>query len=354
MTRPVLFFTLASLGPAPIIAAGAVWGGFWAVLAFGVMGILVFVIDELIADAAIDALPGVEFPASDRLSAILAITHLALLALGIAALSGLTGISVTAQVCTFLALGLYLGQIANSNAHELIHSTKRGLHGLGVWVYAAMGFGHHASAHVLIHHRNVGTEEDPNSAPLGQSFYAFAPRAWFGSFRKGLRIEADRRRGKSGLHPYLRYGAITVLWGLLAWQIGGLWGVSAWIALSAYAQMQLLLSDYVQHYGLRRAHLPDGRLEPVSDRISWNAPLPASSYMMLNAPRHSHHHAHPADRFPALEVPSPADAPTLPHSLPLMGAIALIPPIWHRMMDRRAADWAVDSWDAPMPRMAAE
>jgi alkane 1-monooxygenase len=30
-------------------------------------------------------------------------------------------------------------------------------------------------------------------------------------------------------------------------------------------------------------------------------------------------------------------APTLPRSLPVMAVIATIPPLWHRMMDRRAA-----------------
>ncbi|MBV0913992.1 alkane 1-monooxygenase [Anianabacter salinae] len=354
MLKPAALFTIASLAPAPLIAAGALWGGFWAVAAIGLMGVLVFVIDELIAEAAPEALPGVEFPASDRLAATLALTHLALLAVVVFALSGATALSWPASVMVFMAAGLYLGQIANSNAHELIHSTRRGLHGLGVAVYAALGFGHHASAHVLVHHRNVGTDSDPNSAPLGMSFYRYAPRAWIGSFRRGLRIEAERRRGRGGLHPYLRYGAITALAAALAYGLGGITGVAVWAGLSAYAQTQLLLSDYVQHYGLRRAHLADGRLAPVSDRISWNAPLPASSYMMLNAPRHSHHHAHPGDRFPALTVPAPAEAPTLPHSLPLMGAIALIPPLWHRMMDHRAANWAVDAWDDAHPAMAAE
>ena len=40
----------------------------------------------------------------------------------------------------------------------------------------------------------------------------------------------------------------------------------------------------------------------------------------------------------ALRLPEPA--PMLPRSLPVMGTIALLPPLWRRIMDRRAAAWA--------------
>ncbi|MFC6759374.1 hypothetical protein ACFQFQ_07500 [Sulfitobacter porphyrae] len=46
----------------------------------------------------------------------------------------------------------------------------------------------------------------------------------------------------------------------------------------------------------------------------------------------------PARAFPALEV-TPETMPVLPHSLPVMAVVALVPPLWHRLMDRRAARW---------------
>lgn len=80
---------------------------------------------------------------------------------------------------------LWLGQVANPCAHELIHRTDRLLYRLGVLVYAALLFGHHASAHRLVHHVHAATPDDPNSARSGEGFYAFAFRAWTGSFRQG-------------------------------------------------------------------------------------------------------------------------------------------------------------------------
>ena len=111
-------------------------------------------------------------------------------------------------------------------------------------------------------------------------------------------------------------------------------GVVALLGLSLYAQMQLLLSDYVQHYGLHRRTGPDGRTEPVGPMHSWNAPHFWSSAMLLNAPRHSDHHIHPSRSYPSLELDH-TRMPVLPHSLPVMAAMALVQPLWRRKMDPR-------------------
>ena len=62
---------------------------------------------------------------------------------------------------------------------------------------------------------------------------------------------------------------------------------------------------------------------------------------MLNAPRHSDHHAHPARPFPALAMHGPDAAPTLPRSLPVMGMVALVPRRWRALMDPAVEDWAL-------------
>ena len=119
--------------------------------------------------------------------------------------------------------------------------------------------------------------------------------------------------------------------------IAGWGGLIAHLGLATYAQTQLLLSDYVQHYGLQRGRRADGRYLPVGPEHSWNAPKWYSSAMMLNAPRHSDHHLRPARPFPALTIAD--DMPRLPYSLPVMAVIALVPPLWRRVMDRRLARW---------------
>ena len=73
-------------------------------------------------------------------------------------------------------------------------------------------------------------------------------------------MEAARAKG---LHPYAWYlgGAVAALG--LGYALAGLAGVFVWAALALHAQVQLMLSDYVQHYGLMRRTRDDGGLEPA-------------------------------------------------------------------------------------------
>lgn len=337
------WFAIASLIPAALLLFACLFGGGWAWGAL--IGITGFV---LLADR----LTHVQMPARDdagadrfarRLGVALVAVHFALLVLGVRAIASLTVLTAPQALALALALGMFMGQVSNSNAHELIHAPARRLRMLGVMVYVSLLFGHHASAHPKVHHVHVATQRDPNSARLGQGFYGFWPRAWAGSFRAGLRAEtAARARLKAPpfplSHPYVAYvGGAALALGLAFWWAGWM-GVWVYVALTTYTQMQLILADYVQHYGLRRGRRTDGRDEPAGPQHSWNARQWYSTAMMLNAPRHSDHHMHPMRLFPSLRLDTDM-MPVLPYSLPVMAAIALLPPLWRRLMDPRVAHW---------------
>jgi len=344
MTRAAIpLFALATLAPLPLLALAALQGGVWAALALLYLTVFTFALDQLMPVIAPNAAEGAEFPAADSLSATLALAHFAALPLGVWAVSGGSGLAPAERAACFLAFGLFFGQVSNANAHELIHRPGRVLFSLGKWVYVSLLFGHHTSAHPRVHHRHVATPDDPNSARAGESFYRFALRAWAGSFRAGRAAETALLKAKgrpAWQHPYVGYIAGGLAIALAMASAFGPAGLLAYLALAAYAQAQLLLSDYVQHYGLQRRRRADGRFEPVAAHHSWNAPHWFSGYLMLNAPRHSDHHAHPARPYPALRLPPRPEAPTLPYSLPAMATLALFPRAWRRVMDPRAARWA--------------
>lgn len=334
-------FAAATLAPLALIALGATRGGPWALVALLAMTVLVALLDRLAravpeADPGSDADAAAEFPGSDALLVAVALGELAVLALAVRALSG-DALGGGAKAALFAATALYAGQVGNAAAHELIHRPSRALRRLGTALYAAVLFGHHASAHPLVHHVHVATRADPSTARLGEGFWRFAGRAWRGSFRKGLAAERERtaRAGRPRWrNPYAGYVAASVAALAASAALGGPAGIAWHAALAVLAAGQLLLSDYVQHYGLARARRPDGRFAPVAAGHSWNSPHPASGALMLNAPRHSDHHAHPSRPYPALRLP--ADAPTLPRPLPVMAGLALAPPLWRRVMDPRA------------------
>ncbi|MGJ8611269.1 MAG: alkane 1-monooxygenase [Octadecabacter sp.] len=338
-----IFVTVTLTAPA-LIAAGAIWGGVWAVSGLLFMTALTYSLDRLIT-RTLATVDGEEFPAADRMSMTLALTHFGLWGVVVAALSGHTGLVLWEKLVVFMGAGLFMGQVSNSNAHELIHRPGRWLRRAGRWVYISVLFGHHLSAHTLVHHVHVATKHDPSSARRGESFYRFFPRAWLGGFRKGLQAE-NRRFPRLGRpkwqHPYVTYVVGAVLTLSVAALIGGPRGAGAALGLGFFAQVQLMLSDYVQHYGLTRHALENGKFEPVGSRHSWNASHFMSSAMMLNAPRHSDHHANPIRPFPTLRLKD--DMPMLPRSLPVMASIALYPRLWRRMMDPR-----VKKWRAPAP-----
>jgi alkane 1-monooxygenase len=328
-------FTLTTFGLVALLTAAMGVGSPFPVLALCYVTVFAACMDRITALRAPDH-PERAFPAGDGLAVVLGLAHFPLLYGGVWTIAS-SDTSTGNKALIYIALSLFIGQVGNANAHELIHRAPRGLRRLGTAVYASILFGHHASAHKQVHHVYAATDRDPNSARLGEGFYAFALRAWVGCLLAGYRAES-RFRGGSGGHPYIGYTAGGALSIMIATVVAGPTGALVLLAIATYAQMQLFLSDYVQHYGLRRREIAPGKYEPVGPQHSWNAPQGFSSALMLNAPRHSDHHAHPSRPYPGLEIDR-ATMPILPRSLPEMAALALIPPLWRRVMDPRARRW---------------
>jgi alkane 1-monooxygenase len=328
-------FALFALLPGLLLIAACIRGGGWTWTALIWMGGASQIVDTVIARGFADPQQDRSSPRTDLLSVALAVLHFLLLPAGLAALAG-HAMCPASRLALFMGLGLFLGQVSNSNAHELIHRGSRWLFRLGAAVYVSLLFGHHTSAHRLVHHHHVATARDPNTARLGEGFWHFLPRALVGSFRAGLVAEralSARRPGRA--NPYLLWIGGGLGCCLLAGLALGWAGLGWYLGLCLYAQMQMMLADYVQHYGMVRRLRPDGRPEPVGARHSWDAPHFLSSLMMMNAPRHSDHHAHPGRAYPDLRLERDEARPMLPFSLPVMAAIAMLPRLWRRVMDRR-------------------
>ena len=354
MLTAMTSFTIATLIPLPLLLLATLFGGWWVLLALVYLALFTFALDEWTSHV-VPPVDGAEFPTTDQLSTALAGVHFAVLLLVMAGVTGVTGLGWFSAVGLLLATGLYFGQVSNANAHELIHRSDKRLFQLGMWVYISMLYGHHTSSHRLVHHRYVATGDDPATADMDENFYDYAQRAWIGGFRAGLEMEqvmAQKLDGKRRTNPYLIYCVGAGGFALAMLVLFGVFGLFAYLLLCAFAQTQLLLSDYVQHYGLQRRRLPGGNEEAISAEHSWNAPHWFTGMMMLNAPRHSDHHMNPGKDFPDLRLPIANSAPMLPYSLPAMCALALYPPLFFRLMTPRAKAWR-NAPRAVSPEMAA-
>jgi alkane 1-monooxygenase len=90
---------------------------------------------------------------------------------------------------------------------------------------------------------------------------------------------------------------------------------------------------------LTRRHLGNGKYEHVLPRHSWNASHRVSNWFLINLQRHSDHHYKPDRRFPLLQTYGPDEAPQLPFGYPAMTALAMVPPLWRRVMNPRVRAW---------------
>lgn len=337
----MLGFVIATLLPVPLLILSSALGGYWAWIALIYLTVFTALLDHILPRSWRNLDAAQEFKTGHGLSIALGVIHLFLAVIAIRYLGGTGGAEGWDVLPAILAHGTYFGQVSHPNAHELIHRTGRESRQLGKIVYTSMMFGHHASSHPKIHHVYVASVYDPNTAQLGEGFYRFFFRAWIGSFREGMRIEThDLRRSGRGMlaHPYLGYvlGALGMV--VLSLLLAGLPGLGVLLGMMGLAQVQILLSDYVQHYGLERGEKENGKLEPVGPQHSWNAPHAVTAAMMLNAPRHSDHHMHPGRIYPGLQIEQDK-MPMLPRSLPVMATVALFPRRWRRVMDPRVLPW---------------
>lgn len=267
----------------------------------------------------------------------------------------------------FYNVGLMAGGVGIVYAHELMHQRTKLERWLGDLLMASVLYSHFRSEHLLVHHIHVGTPKDPVSARYNEGFHRFFLRVLRQSPVSAFRAEKAMlaRKGLPWHHPsnpFWRYWALQAGMLALALILGG-WEGLMWLIVQAFFAISFLeLTNYVEHYGLTRKHLENGRYEHVQPHHSWNASHRVTNWLLINLQRHSDHHYKPSRRFPLLQTYTDAEAPQLPFGYPVMTLMALVPPLWRRRMNPRVRAWRaryypeITDWSAynkarnPMPR----
>ncbi|MEL7538585.1 MAG: alkane 1-monooxygenase [Pseudomonadota bacterium] len=251
--------------------------------------------------------------------------------------AAIADLSVAAYVVLALTTGLASG-LAINTAHELGHKSTRTEQWLARAALAVPAYGHFCVEHNRGHHRDVATPEDPASARMGESIYRFALREIPGAWRRGIESERDRLT-KLGLsfwslrNVILQSYAITLVLQLGLLVVFGMAMLPFLLIHNVFAWWQLTSANYVEHYGLKRRRIANGRYEPCRPCHSWNSNYLASNLLLFHLQRHSEHHANPRRRYQALA--SDPDAPRLPSGYFGMYLAAYVPPIWYALMDSR-------------------
>jgi len=246
------------------------------------------------------------------------------------------GLSTVDKAGLTLTVGMVAG-IAIANAHELGHKKEAVQKWLAKIVLVQSCYGHFVTEHNRGHHVRVATPEDPASARLGESFWAFWPRTVVGGLRSSWHLEKTRLQREGGSPWTLRNDVLgawlltAAVWAALVAGFGT--ALLPWLALQAVVGFSLLeVVNYLEHYGLLRQKVGD-RYERTQPRHSWNANNVASNVLLYHLQRHSDHHANPLRRYQSLRHMD--DAPQLPTGYAAMIVLAAVPPLWRRVMDPR-------------------
>ena len=225
-----------------------------------------------------------------------------------------------------------------NTGHELGHKHTAVEQWLARLVLAVPAYGHFTVEHGRGHHRFVSTPQDHASARMGETIYHFALREIPGGIRRAWELEAERLaqqgRGAWSLrNTMLQSYAVTALLQL------GLVAAFGWVMLpflavhNLVAWWQLTSANYVEHYGLLREQLPDGRYEAPQPHHSWNTNHLVTNLATFHLQRHSDHHAYPSRRYQSLRHFE--QLPQLPSGYFGMFPLSYVPPLWFRVMDPR-------------------
>ncbi len=222
-------------------------------------------------------------------------------------------------------------------AHELLHGHSWMDKTAANLLLAPLCYMHWTKSH-LLHHVKVATPEDPSSARKGESLWHFIPRSIIGNVVDGYGAENARRRAKKiqfldTRNRALWWAGAPILLATLATAVYGLKGL-AFLSLQAFVGIFMLeIVNYIEHYGLVRKKVPNGRYERVEPRHSWNATTIYTNAVTFRLQRHSDHHAHEHTPYQLLQdIP---EAPQLPAGYPAMMLLATVPPLYFKVMNPR-------------------
>ncbi|GIX25623.1 MAG: alkane 1-monooxygenase 2 [Caldimonas sp.] len=238
-----------------------------------------------------------------------------------------------------VSMGCLGGVLGINVAHELIHKPSRIEQWGGGLLLSSVIYGSFKIEHIYGHHVDVATPRDNSTARRGETVYGFIGRALRHNVPRAFELE--RQRAKRRGEPYSPWlGELAVWFGLSAlFALACVWIAGHWLGLvyfvgQAFVAVCLLeIINYVEHYGLQRRQLPNGRYERVDPKHSWNSDYLVTNMFLFHLQRHSDHHAYAARRYQVLRHFD--ESPQLPFGYAAAVVVALCPPLWRRIMDPR-------------------
>jgi alkane 1-monooxygenase len=244
----------------------------------------------------------------------------------------LTWIDVVGRV---LSMGILCAQAINIG-HELGHRSDPTEQFLAKTILLTSLIMHFFIEHNRGHHKRVATDEDPASAKKGDNLYSFGLRSMVFSYISAWKLE-EKRLKKWGRGPVSIYNEMILFTIIQLGFTGIIWiwfggAITLAFIVAAFLGCGILeITNYIEHYGLRRKSTGDGAYEKVQTIHSWNSNHIIGRLMIFELSRHSDHHYKASRKYPILKHHD--ESPQMPTGYPGMMVLSLVPPLWFYVMD---------------------
>ena len=225
-----------------------------------------------------------------------------------------------------LSTGLSTGISGIVVAHELIDRKGVPIY-CGYLLLWSATYMHFESEHVQGHHKYVGTDLDPASARASEGLQYFFLRTVPQQFISSWEI-ASKRSNSVIFHSAALFLLIEISTLLVLYFLFGPLIFFAFLGQCLVAIYLLEYVNYIRHWGLRR----DAK-DRITPQISWQSNARLSRYVLVELTRHADHHLF-ANR-PYQSLRSYEDAPNLPTGYFGCFYLAILPPLWKRVMTPR-------------------
>jgi alkane 1-monooxygenase len=254
------------------------------------------------------------------------------------------GLGIVEYAGRILSMGLLCGVFGINVAHELGHRASKFEQALAKIMLLSSLYMHFFIEHNKGHHKRVATKDDPASARLDESLFAFYFRTIIFSYLSAWEIE--RRELQKKNKPFFSYHnqmilflAIQIAFVALIFFVFG-WVITlCYLAAAGFGVGLLEAVNYIEHYGLSRKETEPGKYERAMPEHSWNSDHVIGRIALFELSRHSDHHYLASRKYQVLRHHD--DSPQMPTGYPGMIILAHMPPLFFRIMKKQMRRYGV-------------
>lgn len=256
---------------------------------------------------------------------------------------GLTTVTNTALetyefIGLIFSLGIVLGINGINVAHELGHRQTTNERFLAKILLLPSFYMHFYIEHNFGHHLHAATPEDPATAKYNQTVYSFwftsAIRQYFSAWAiQNKRLKSNRLSFfslKNDMLWFTVFQAVYLTFVFLIFNTTGLY-FSLFAGIVGFILLETV--NYIEHYGLLRLKTKTGRYERVKEIHSWNSNHVIGRIVLYELTRHSDHHYKSSKKYQVLDCHE--DSPQMPYGYPTSMVLAMVPPLWFGIMNKR-------------------